>query len=40
MPTAKTTKAVVRNGLIYVVGGYDRSSSLNVFERFDPKTNH
>jgi N-acetylneuraminic acid mutarotase len=39
MPTAKTTRAVVKDGLIYVVGGYDRSSSLNVFERFDPKNN-
>jgi len=39
MPTAKTTKAVVKDGYIYVVGGYDRTSNLNVFERFDPKLN-
>jgi len=39
MPTAKTTRAVARDGLIYVIGGYDRTSSLDVFERFDPKTN-
>ncbi|MBA6233783.1 MULTISPECIES: Kelch repeat-containing protein [unclassified Colwellia] len=39
MPTAKTTRAVVRDGLIYVVGGYDRTSSLDVFERFDPQLN-
>ena len=39
MPTAKTTRAVVKDGLIYVVGGYDRKSSLDVFERFDPKLN-
>ena len=39
MPTAKTTRAVVRDGLIYVVGGYDRTSSLDVFEKFDPQLN-
>ena len=39
MPTAKTTRTVVKDGLIYAVGGYDRTSSLDVFERFDPKTN-
>lgn len=39
MPTAKTTRAIVKDGLIYVIGGYDRSSSLNVFERFNPKSN-
>jgi len=39
MPTAKTTRAIAKDGLIYVIGGYDRSSSLNVFERFNPKTN-
>lgn len=39
MPTAKTTRAVEKNGLIYVVGGYDRVSSLDVFERFDPQLN-
>lgn len=39
MPTAKTTRAVVRDGLIYVVGGYNHTSSLKVFERFDPKLN-
>ena len=39
MPTAKTTKAIAKDGLIYVVGGYDRVSSLDVFERFDPQSN-
>jgi N-acetylneuraminic acid mutarotase len=39
MPTAKATKAVVKDDFIYVVGGYDGLSSLNVFERFNPKTN-
>ena len=39
MPTAKTTKAVAKDGLIYVVGGYNRVSSLDVFEKFDPQLN-
>ncbi|NQZ86648.1 MAG: kelch repeat-containing protein [Colwellia sp.] len=39
MPTAKTTRAVLKDGLIYIVGGYDRTSSLDVFESFNPKTN-
>lgn len=39
MPTEKETRAVVKDGLIYVVGGYDGTSSLNVFERFDPQLN-
>jgi len=39
MPTAKSTRAVVKDGFIYVVGGYDGTSSLNTFERFDPQLN-
>lgn len=39
MPTAKETKAVVKDGLIYVVGGYDNAFAMNVFERFDPNIN-
>lgn len=39
MPTAKETRAVVKDGLLYVVGGYNEVSPLNVFERFDPKLN-
>jgi len=39
MPTAKTTRAVAKDGFIYAVGGYDRTSKLDVFERFDPKLN-
>ncbi len=39
MPTAKTTRAVVKDSNIYVVGGYDRKTSLNVFEKFDPRSN-
>jgi len=39
MPTAKTAKAVVKNGQIYVVGGYDTKSSMDVFEKYNPKTN-
>lgn len=38
MPTAKATQAVVRDNQIYVVGGYDEKSALNVFERFHLKT--
>lgn len=40
MPKAKTTRAVVKDDFIYVIGGYDGNFSLNVFERFDPKNNH
>lgn len=39
MPTARETKSVVKDGLIYTVGGFDTKSSLNVFERFDPQLN-
>jgi len=39
MPTAKSTRAVERNGLIYVVGGYNTKTALNVFEQFDPRLN-
>lgn len=39
MPTAKSTSPITRNGLIYVAGGFNHQSALNVFERFDPKTN-
>jgi len=39
MPTAKETRAVVKDGSIYVVGGYNEASPLNVFEKFDPKLN-
>jgi N-acetylneuraminic acid mutarotase len=39
MPTAKATRAVVKDGLIYVVGGYDGKSSLKTFEMFDPQLN-
>jgi len=39
MPTAKTTRAFVKDNFVYVVGGYDRVSSLDVFERFDPIKN-
>lgn len=39
MPTAKTTRAVVKDGKIYVVGGYNHKSALDVFEEFNPKTN-
>ena len=39
MPTAKTTKAVVKDDWIYVVGGYDHNKALDVFERYNPKTN-
>ena len=39
MPSAKTTKAFVKGNFVYVVGGYDSVSSLDVFERFDPITN-
>lgn len=39
MPMAKSTKAVVKDGFIYTIGGYDTKSALNTFERFDPKKN-
>lgn len=39
MPTAKTTRAVVYQNKIYVVGGYNRKTAMTVFERYDPKTN-
>lgn len=39
MPTAKSTAPVIRDGLIYVAGGFDHKSSLNVFEKFNPKIN-
>ncbi|KXI28319.1 Kelch repeat-containing protein [Paraglaciecola hydrolytica] len=39
MPSAKTTAAVVQNGKIYVAGGFNHSTALNVFERYDPLTN-
>ncbi|WP_371195230.1 Kelch repeat-containing protein [Glaciecola sp. SC05] len=35
MPTAKSTKAIVKDNYIYVVGGYDEKSAMQVFERFD-----
>jgi hypothetical protein len=38
MPTAKATRAIVKDNHIYVVGGYDVKSALNVFERFDITT--
>lgn len=39
MPTAKETRAVVKDGLVYVVGGYDGKNALDVFEKFDPAVN-
>jgi hypothetical protein len=39
MPTAKSTAAVSKDGLIYVVGGFNHQVALDVFERYDPKTN-
>lgn len=39
MPTAKTTRAVTKDGLIYVIGGYNRNTALNVFESYNPQTN-
>ena len=39
MPTAKSTQAIVKDGFIYAVGGYNHMSSLNAFERFDPVLN-
>jgi N-acetylneuraminic acid mutarotase len=39
MPTAKATKAFIKDDYIYLVGGYNGKQSLNVFERYDPKLN-
>lgn len=39
MPTAKSTAPIIRNGLIYVAGGFNHTSALNVFEQFNPATN-
>lgn len=38
MPTAKDTKAVVKDEWIYLVGGYNHQKELNTFERFNPQT--
>lgn len=39
MPTRKDTRAFVKDGQIYVVGGYNNSSALKSFEQYDPKSN-
>lgn len=39
MPTARTAKAVEKDGLIYVVGGYNTRWALKAVEQFNPKTN-
>jgi len=39
MPTAKATRAVVKDDKIYAVGGYNQTSSMDAFERYDPKLN-
>lgn len=36
MPTAKSTKAVVKDGFIYTVGGFDSKLATDTFDRFDP----
>lgn len=38
MPTPKDTKAVLKDEWIYLVGGYNRQSALNSFERFNLTT--
>jgi hypothetical protein len=40
MPSAKSTGAIVKNGVIYVAGGFNHTEALNVFESYDPKGNH
>ena len=40
MPSAKSTGAIVKNGVIYVAGGFNDTEALNVFEAYDPKGNH
>lgn len=39
MPTAKETRAVVKDDYIYVVGGYNHQTKMSAFERFNPKLN-
>lgn len=39
MPTAKSTSVIIRDGLIYVAGGFNHKSALNVFEQYNPATN-
>jgi N-acetylneuraminic acid mutarotase len=39
MPTAKSTSVIVRRGIIYLAGGFNHKEALNVFERYDPKSN-
>lgn len=39
MPTAKETKAFVKDDYIYVLGGYNYKTGLDAFERFDPQSN-
>lgn len=37
MPTARQCEAVLHNGKIYAIGGYDGSRSLSDFAEYDPK---
>jgi hypothetical protein len=39
MPTARTARAAVVNGIIYVIGGYNGSSYLDYVEAYNPTTN-
>ena len=38
LPVARTTKAVVKDDWVYLVGGYDGKNSLPMFERYQPTT--
>lgn len=39
MPSAKSSAAIVKDGVIYVAGGFNDQEALSVFERFEPKSN-
>lgn len=39
MPTAKSTAPIMRDGLLYVAGGFNHAVDLDVFEQFNPVTN-
>ena len=38
MPVARATRAVVHQGMVYLVGGFDGKQALTRFERYDPAT--
>lgn len=39
MPSGKSSAAIVKDGVIYLAGGFNHQEALSVFERFEPKSN-